>query len=56
MIGVGFLVLGCPAPVAWRRHQREPFFMRRREVAPPGLLEEAQPPALEPEPAPARAD
>lgn len=40
VIGVGFLVLGVILLFAWRRHQREPFFLRRREVAPPGLLEQ----------------
>jgi amino acid transporter len=40
VIGVGFLVLGFLLLAAWRRHQREPFFLRRREVAPSGLLEE----------------
>jgi hypothetical protein len=25
--------------LAWRRHRREPFFLRRREVAPAGLLD-----------------
>lgn len=53
VIGVGFLVLGFLLLVAWRRHQREPFFQRRREVAPPGLLEGVAPPM---EPAPARAE
>ena len=56
VIGVGFLVLGFVLLAAWRRHQREPFFLRRREVAPPGLLEEAPAAPLEPEPAPARAE
>lgn len=54
VIGVGFLVLGVVLLALWRRHQREPFFMRRREVAPPGLLEE--PIAATLEPAPARAE
>ena len=36
VIGVGFLVLGLFLLLAWRRHQREPFFLRRREVAPAG--------------------
>jgi len=55
VIGVGFLVLGFVLLLAWRRHQREPFFMRRREVAAPGLLQGGAPatPAPEPEPAPA---
>jgi amino acid transporter len=48
VIGVGFLVLGFLLLVAWRRHQREPFFIRRREVAPAGLLEGARVPKLEP--------
>lgn len=39
VIGVGFLLLGVALLFAWRRHRREPFFARRREVAPPGLLE-----------------
>jgi amino acid transporter len=39
IIGVGFLLLGVILLVAWRRHQREPFFKRRREVADPSLLE-----------------
>jgi hypothetical protein len=48
VIGVGFLVFGFLLLLAWRRHQREPFFLRRREVA-PGLLEErAPPPTLQP--------
>jgi amino acid transporter len=41
VIGVGFLVLGVILLFAWRRYQREPFFLRRREVARPGLLEES---------------
>jgi amino acid transporter len=41
VIGVGFLVLGVILLFAWRRHRREPFFGRRREVARPGLLEES---------------
>jgi amino acid transporter len=40
VIGVGFLVLGMVLLFAWRRHRREPFFLRHREVARPGLLEE----------------
>jgi amino acid transporter len=52
VIGVGFLVLGMVLLFAWRRHQREPFFMRRREVARPGLLEEEEVRAA-PVPAPA---
>jgi amino acid transporter len=39
VIGVGFLVLGVIFLFAWRRHQREPFFLRRREVAAAGLLD-----------------
>ncbi len=54
VIGVGFLVLGFLLLLAWRRHQREPFFLRRREVAPPGLLDGAPPEILQP--APAKAD
>ena len=41
VIGVGFLVLGVILLFTWRRYQREPFFLRRREVARPGLLEES---------------
>jgi amino acid transporter len=41
VIGVGFLVLGVVLLFVWRRYQREPFFLRRREVARPGLLEES---------------
>jgi amino acid transporter len=54
VIGVGFLVLGFLLLLAWRRHQREPFFLRRREVAPAGLLDRLPPPTLKP--APAEAD
>jgi amino acid transporter len=50
VIGVGFLVLGVVLLALWRRHQREPFFLRRREVAPAGLLEGEIPEALKPEP------
>jgi amino acid transporter len=50
VIGVGFLVLGVVLLALWRRHQREPFFLRRREVAPAGLLEGEVPEALKPEP------
>jgi len=39
VISVGFLVLGVALLFAWRRHRREPFFLRRREVAPAGLLD-----------------
>jgi amino acid transporter len=39
VIGVGFLVLGVVLLFAWRRHRREPFFLRRREIAPAGLLD-----------------
>ncbi len=39
IIGVGFLVLGVVLLFAWRTHQREPFFKRRREVADPTILE-----------------
>ena len=39
VIGVGFLLLGAMLLLAWRIHQEEPFFKRRREVADPGLLE-----------------
>lgn len=48
VIGIGFLAIGVVLLFAWRRHRREPFFMRRREVAPPGLLEEAPGVAAEP--------
>ncbi|HEY6730464.1 MAG TPA: APC family permease [Solirubrobacterales bacterium] len=51
VIGVGFLVLGVVLLALWRRHQREPFFLRQREVAPPGLLEQSPAAALEPTPA-----
>ena len=54
VIGVGFLALGFLLLLAWRRHQREPFFLRRREVAPPGLLEGL--PVLPPEPEPVGAE
>jgi len=50
VIGVGFLVLGFLLLVAWRRHQREPFFLRRREVAPAGLLEGEVPESMKPDP------
>jgi amino acid transporter len=40
VIGIGFLVLGVVLLAAWRRHRREPFFLRRRELAPPGLLDD----------------
>lgn len=39
IIGVGFLLLGLVLLLAWRKHRREPFFKRRREVADPSLLE-----------------
>lgn len=39
VIGIGFLLLGLILLLAWRRHQREPFFKRRRETADPALLE-----------------
>jgi amino acid transporter len=50
VIGVGFLLIGIVFLFAWRRHRHEPFFLRRRETAPPGLLEgePAQPPATNP--------
>jgi amino acid transporter len=54
VIGVGFLVLGFLLLLAWRRHQREPFFLRRREVAPAGLLDKVAAPP--PKPALAEAD
>jgi amino acid transporter len=44
VIGVAFLLLGLILLIAWRSHQEEPFFKRRREVADPGLLRgEAEP-------------
>ena len=39
VIGVGFILLGFVLLFAWRRHQREPFFLRRREVADPRVLD-----------------
>ncbi|MGK2932791.1 MAG: APC family permease [Solirubrobacterales bacterium] len=39
IIGVGFLLLGVVLLFAWRFHQKEPFFKRRREVADPHLLD-----------------
>ncbi|HTU14193.1 MAG TPA: APC family permease [Solirubrobacterales bacterium] len=39
IIGVGFLLLGVVLLLLWRRHQKEPFFKRRREVAEPHLLD-----------------
>jgi amino acid transporter len=56
VIGVGFLILGAVLLLAWRRHRREPFFLRRREVARPGLLEEKAPPPAGAPPAFAEAD
>ena len=38
VIGVGFLLLGVVLLFAWRSHQEEPFFKRRREIADPDLL------------------
>ncbi len=38
IIGVAFLLLGVVLLVAWRFHQKEPFFKRRREIADPELL------------------
>ena len=38
IIGVGFLLLGAILLFAWRIHQEEPFFKRRREVADPAIL------------------
>jgi amino acid transporter len=38
IIGVGFLLLGVILLIAWRAHQDEPFFKRRREIADPDLL------------------
>jgi len=43
VIGVGFLLLGVVLLVLWRRHRRQPFFLRRREVAPEGFLDAAAP-------------
>lgn len=51
VIGVGFLAIGAGLLFAWRRHRREPFFGRRREVAPPGLLEAGGPTTTGGEPA-----
>ncbi len=39
IIGVGFLLLGVVLLLAWRHHQKEPFFKRRREVADSHLLD-----------------
>lgn len=39
VIGVGFLLLGVVLLFIWRRHQKEPFFKRRREIAEPHLLD-----------------
>jgi amino acid transporter len=39
VIGVGFILLGFVLLFAWRRHQKEPFFKRHREVADPSVLE-----------------
>ncbi|MDQ2700791.1 MAG: APC family permease [Actinomycetota bacterium] len=39
IIGVGFLLLGVVLLFAWRFHQKEPFFKRRRETADPHLLD-----------------
>jgi amino acid transporter len=44
VIGVGFLVLGVVLLAAWRRHRRQPFFLRQREVAPDGFLDGAATP------------
>lgn len=38
VIGIGFLLLGVILLIAWRAHQDEPFFKRRREIADPKLL------------------
>ncbi len=48
VIGVAFILLGFVLLAAWRRHRKQPFFTRRREVAPRGFLDD---PALEPKPA-----
>jgi amino acid transporter len=56
VIGVGFLVLGFLLLLVWRRHPREPFFLRRREVAATGVLEKLPPVPPLMEPTPAKAD
>jgi hypothetical protein len=38
---------------AWRRHRKQPFFPRRREVAPTGFLEDS---SNQPKPALAEGD
>ncbi len=38
VIGIGFLLVGVILLFAWRFHQEEPFFKRRREIADPDLL------------------
>ncbi|HZO07097.1 MAG TPA: APC family permease [Solirubrobacterales bacterium] len=48
VIGVGFILLGVVLLALWRRHRKQPFFLRRREVAPAGFLDN---PAIEPKPA-----
>ncbi len=45
IIGVGFLLLGVILLFAWRVHQEEPFFKRRREIADPDLLKGKAEPA-----------
>ncbi|MCB0868905.1 MAG: APC family permease [Solirubrobacterales bacterium] len=45
IIGVGFLLLGVILLLAWRVHQEEPFFKRRRETADPDLLKGKAEPA-----------
>lgn len=39
VIGVSFLAIGVVLLFVWCRYKREPFFLRRREIAPAGLLE-----------------
>ena len=39
VIGIGFLLMGPVLMLIWRLSGHEEFFKRRREVAPPGLLE-----------------
>lgn len=48
VIGVGFILLGVVLLALWRRHRKQPFFLRRREVAPDGFLDN---PAIEAKPA-----
>jgi hypothetical protein len=48
VIGVGFLAIGVVFLYVWRKHQHEPFFIRRREVAPPGFLDKEDTPKAPP--------